>query len=66
MKTLQFQMRIMKMLKNLRIPLENHEDNENLIIPLENHENHENPIIPLENQAKTCQSWNLMRELRKP
>ena len=47
MKTQEFQMRIMKIMKNLRIPYDNHADHENQIIPLENYENHENPIIPL-------------------
>ena len=48
MKTQGFQMRSMKITKQLRIPYENHADHENPIIPLENHENHENHIIPLE------------------
>ena len=46
MKTQEFQMRIMKIMENLRIPCENHADHENPIIPLENNENHQNPIIP--------------------
>ena len=50
MKTLEFQMIIMKTMKQIRIQYENHADHENYIIPLENHENHENPRIPQENQ----------------
>ena len=40
MKTLEFQMIIMKIMQQTSIQNENHADHENCLIPLENHENH--------------------------
>ena len=46
MKIKKFQRRIVKIIKNRRIPLDNYENHENHKIPLESHENHENLRIP--------------------
>ena len=46
MKNLEFNIRIIKIIKNHRIQYEN---NENHKIPLEHHEHYENQVIPCEN-----------------
>ena len=43
-----FQLRIMKILKNLGIPHDNLENHKNYMIPRNNHENYENQRIPIE------------------
>ena len=53
MKIIEFQLRIMKIIKNNRILIENYENNENHRIPNENHENHETHRNPIENYKKS-------------
>ena len=54
MKNLEFNIRIIKIIKNHRIQYEN---NENHKIPLEHHEHHENQVIPCENDENIEEIW---------
>ena len=49
MKILEFDLRIKKIIKNLRFHSDNYEKHENHIIQIKNHENHENLKIALKN-----------------
>ena len=49
MKIIEFHVRITKLMKNLKIPLENLEIHESHRIPFDNNEHHENPKIHCKN-----------------
>ena len=49
LKILRSNQRIMKIIKNNKVPYDNYANRENIIMPYENYSNNENPKVPHEN-----------------
>ena len=66
MKIIKIHPRITKKKENLKIPIDNHENNENYWIPNENHENHEKIFEFQRESLKSIKNRRIPQENHEP